>query len=87
MTNLATLGTVGNLIKLEGETPVPSNTVSATTFDGIMDNVVSAFPIETITGIMGSIVSKGAPYALLYWGARKAVKAIFSAVKKGRIRV
>lgn len=61
--------------------------ISGTTFDGMMSAVTDVFTVEQITGIMASIITKGAPYALLYWGARKAIRAIFSAVKKGRVRV
>lgn len=64
-----------------------SGAVTTTTFDGLMTSITGVFQIETIVGIMSSIVAKGAPYALLYWGARKALRAIFSAVKKGKVRV
>ena len=64
-----------------------SASVAANTFDNIMTAVTDTFSVEIITGIMASIVTKAAPYALLYWGARKAIRAIFSAVKKGRVRV
>lgn len=61
--------------------------VETTTFNAMMKSVTDVFTIEKITGIMGAIITAAAPYALLYWGARKAIRAIFSAVKKGRVRV
>lgn len=64
-----------------------SGAVTNTTFDSLMSSITDVFQVDTIVGIMGSIVAKGAPYALLYWGARKALRAIFSAVKKGKVRV
>lgn len=61
--------------------------VSSDTFDDVIQKIIDAFPVATITGIMGSIITGAAPYALLYWGARKVLKATFSAVKKGRVRI
>lgn len=61
--------------------------ITTTTFDNLMESITSVFDPQIIVGIMASIVTKGAPYALLYWGARKALRAIFSAVKKGKVRV
>lgn len=61
--------------------------VSSTTFDGVIQSIIDAFPVSTITGIFASIITGAAPYALLYWGARKVLKATFSAVKKGRVRI
>lgn len=61
--------------------------ITASTFDSLMSGITGVFDPEIIVGIMTSIVTKGAPYALLYWGARKALRAIFSAVKKGKVRV
>lgn len=62
-------------------------TVANDTFDNIIQSIIDAFPVATITGIMASIITGAAPFALLYWGARKVVRATFSAVKKGRVRI
>ena len=62
-------------------------TVSTTDFEGILNNITATITPAVITGIMADIVTMGAPYALLYWGARKCLKAIFSAVKKGKVRI
>lgn len=64
-----------------------SGTVTDSTYDDLMTSITNTFSVDIIVGIMASIVTKGAPYALLYWGARKALRAIFSAVKKGKVRV
>ena len=62
-------------------------TVSNADFEGILNNITATITPSAITAIMGDIVTMGAPYALLFWGARKCLKAIFSAVKKGKVRI
>ena len=71
----------------DGTTPTPPAAPSTNDFQQLMSNITSVFTTSTILEIMGAILLFGMAYALLYWGARKAVRAGFSAVKKGKIRV
>lgn len=57
-----------------------------TNLNTIMNKVTDVFAVSKITDLITTIVTVGAPYALLYWGARKALRAVFSAVKRGKVR-
>lgn len=61
-----------------------STTVSATDWSTLITDVTSQFSITTIVGVMSSIIVAGIGFVFLWWGARKAYRALMKAVTKGR---
>lgn len=64
-----------------GTTPT---TVTAADWSKLITDVTSQFSITTIVGVMSSIIVAGIGFVFLWWGARKAYKALMSAVRKGK---
>lgn len=60
---------------------------TASQFTGLMNNIGSVFTTEIILAIIGAIVAFSAVYALIWWGARRAVRGAMAGVKRGKIRV
>lgn len=56
-------------------------------FTNLMNNIGGVFTTSVILAIIGAIVAFSAVYALIYWGARRAVRGAMSGVKRGKIRV
>ena len=77
---------IGSAFAAEGDATVPE-APTAQQIKNLMGNITDKFSISFILEIMGAIIAFGIAYALLYWAARKAIRAGFSAVKKGKIRV
>lgn len=71
----------------EGNDPTPPTPPTVNDFQTLMSKITETFNVSFILSVMGGIIAFGIAYALLYWGARKAIRAGFSAVKKGKIRV
>lgn len=61
-----------------------SNVVSVSDWASVITDVTSQFSVTQIVGVMSSIVVGGIGFVFLWWGARKAYRAIMSAVRKGK---
>lgn len=61
-----------------------SAAVTASDYAEVITGVTSQFSVTQIVGVMAAIVGAGIGFVFLWWGARKAYRAIMSAVRKGR---
>lgn len=61
-----------------------SSTVSAADWANVISDVTAQFSTSSIVNVMSTIVVAGIGFVFLWWGARKAYRAIMSAVRKGR---
>lgn len=61
-----------------------SSSVTATTWADVITDVTTQFSITQVVGVMSSIVVAGIGFVFLWWGARKAYRAIMSAVRRGK---
>lgn len=64
----------------------PSNVTHAD-WKTVIDGVVGQFSVSEIVSTLASIVAAGIGFIFLWWGVRKAFRAIMSAVRKGRMGV
>lgn len=61
-----------------------SSAVTVADWSAIITDVTSQFSVSNIVGVMSAIVVAGIGFVFLWWGARKAFRAIMSAVRKGK---
>ncbi len=61
-----------------------SITVTVTDWSEVISSVTAQFSVINIVGVMKAIVIAGIGFVFLWWGARKAYRAIMSAVSTGR---
>ena len=61
-----------------------SPSVTSTTWADVITDVTTQFSITQVVGVMSSIVVAGIGFVFLWWGARKAYRAIMSAVRRGK---
>ena len=59
-------------------------TVSNSDWAKLITDVTAQFSVSTIVNVMSSIVVAGIGFVFLWWGARKAYRALMKAVTKGR---
>lgn len=64
-----------------GSTPT---TVTVSDWAKVITDVTAQFSITSIVSVMSAIVVAGIGFVFLWWGARKAYRAIMSAVRHGR---
>lgn len=58
--------------------------VSAADWAQVISDVTGQFSVATIVNVMSTIVVAGIGFVFLWWGARKAYRAIMSAVRRGK---
>lgn len=58
--------------------------VSASDWAQVISDVTGQFSVANIVSVISSIVVAGIGFVFLWWGVRKAYRAIMSAVRKGR---
>lgn len=61
-----------------------STTVTAADWSQVISDVTAQFSVTTIVQVMSTIVVAGIGFVFLWWGARKAYRALMSAVRKGK---
>ena len=61
-----------------------SSTVSASDWSNLITDVTAQFSVSTIVEVMSTIIIAGIGFVFLWWGARKAYKALMSAVRRGK---
>lgn len=61
-----------------------SSTVTPSDWASVITDVTAQFSITQIVAVMSAIVVAGIGFVFLWWGARKAFRAIMSAVRRGR---
>lgn len=61
-----------------------STTVSASDWSKLITDVTAQFSVTTIVEVMSTIIVAGIGFIFLWWGARKAYRALMSAVRRGK---
>lgn len=61
-----------------------TTTVTVNDWAQVISDVTAQFSVVNIVAVMSAIVVAGIGFVFLWWGARKAYRAIMSAVRKGK---
>lgn len=61
-----------------------SSVVTASDWAKIITDVTAQYSVSEIVTVMSTIVVAGIGFVFLWWGARKAFRALMSAVRKGK---
>lgn len=61
-----------------------STTVTASDWAKLIQDVIGQFSVSNIVQVMSTIIVAGIGFVFLWWGARKAYRALMSAVRRGK---
>lgn len=61
-----------------------SSSVTVSDWARLITDVTSQFSVANIVQVMSTIIVSGIGFVFLWWGARKAYRALMSAVRRGR---
>lgn len=70
------------LVALEGGTAV-----TASDWASVISAMTAQISVATIVGVMATIVAACIGIVFMWWGVRKAVRALMAAFRKGKISV
>lgn len=62
-----------------------SSIVSAADWASVISAITTQISVSTVVGVLASVVTAGIGLVFMWWGVRKAVRALMSAFKKGRL--
>lgn len=58
--------------------------VTASDWAKVISDVTAQFSVTEIVTVMSTIIVAGIGFVFLWWGARKAYRALMSAVRRGK---
>ena len=64
-----------------------SSVVTATDWSSVISAITAQVSVSTVVAVLASIVAASIGLAFMWWGVRKAVRALMSAFKKGKVSV
>lgn len=72
------------LVALASSTATP---VTASDWASVISAMTAQISVATIVGVMATIVAACIGIVFMWWGVRKAVRALMAAFRKGKISV
>lgn len=61
--------------------------MTTTQLQSILTSLTGVIDVTTIIGFLAAIIGVSAVFVLMWFGVRKGVRSVMSAVKKGRLSV
>ena len=61
--------------------------VTASDWAPIIEAVTSQISVSTVASVLATLATAGVGFAFFWWGARKALRALMAAFKKGKISI
>lgn len=62
-------------------------TVTPADWASVISAMTAQISVTTIVGVLASVVTAGIGLVFLWWGVRKAARALMAAFKKGRMSI
>ena len=81
--------TIFDVVAFKMVTALASSTAAVTAADwsAVVDAMTGQISVATIVGVMATIVAACIGIVFMWWGVRKAVRALMAAFRKGKISV
>lgn len=82
--------TIFDVVAFKMVTALASSTASAVTasdWESVITAMTGQISVATIVGVMATIVAACIGIVFMWWGVRKAVRALMAAFRKGKISV
>lgn len=82
--------TIFDMLAFKMVTALASSTASAVTasdWESVITAMTGQISVATIVGVMATIVAACIGIVFMWWGVRKAVRALMAAFRKGKISV
>lgn len=59
--------------------------ITSSDWASVITALTSQISVSAVVGVLATIAAAGVGFAFMWWGVRKAVRALMSAFKKGKI--
>ena len=61
--------------------------VTSADWSSVITALTNQISVSSIVGVLATVVAACVGFAFMWWGLRKAIKALMSAFKKGKVSV
>lgn len=61
--------------------------ITAADWASVISAITGQISVTTVVGVLASVAAAGVGLVFLWWGVRKAIAALMSAFKRGRLSV
>lgn len=83
--NVMSVSAVQELIPLAD--PAPAGVVTASDWASVITAMTGQISVNTVVGVLATLVTAGIGLVFLWWGVRKAVGSLMGSFRSGRIRL
>lgn len=59
--------------------------VTSSDWQSVIEALTNQISVTSIVGVLATLAAAGVGFAFMWWGVRKAVRALMAAFKKGKI--
>lgn len=71
---------------MEGILLTGESLVSSSDWASVISAMTAQLSIQTVVGVLATLVAAGVGFVFLWWGVRKASRALLSAFKSGKLK-
>lgn len=64
-----------------------ASSVSASDWASVLEAMTGQISVSTVVAVIASTVTAGVGLVFMWWGVRKAARALMSAFKKGKLSI
>lgn len=64
-----------------------SNVVTSADWSSVISALTGQISVSTVVGVLATIAAACVGLAFMWWGVRKATRALMSAFKKGKVSI
>ncbi len=62
-----------------------STAITASAWEDVIDALTAQISVTTVVGVLATVVAACVGLVFMWWGVRKAIRALMSAFRKGRL--
>lgn len=70
-----------------GASSIPATAITTADFQSIIDALTAQISVSTVVTVVAAGMTAAVGFVFMWWGVRKLVRMIMSAVKKGKASV
>lgn len=59
--------------------------ITASAWEDVIDALTAQISVTTVVGVLATVVAACVGLVFMWWGVRKAIRALMSAFRKGRL--
>lgn len=64
-----------------------STAITSSAWESVITALTGQISVSTVVGVLATVAAACVGFAFMWWGVRKAVRALMAAFKKGKVSI